>query len=262
MDIEIGKSNPIEIEIGSTSDFEIENDVKMYRGPKGDTGPMGPQGPKGDPGNPNAYMTYIDLSIDMEKPTELSDYINKSGVYVAKNKGFVGFNEEAFTILAEGQFFEVQNLKELYELIDEELPDEYNMINVTIPSIEGYIYYLKYQNGEWSDSVNITSDNINDYVNVDIDTRRLLDKYNNVSAAYGIYMNGNYLSIYPASQYDINNGTDFYKPITSNMIDYAVQKKGEKHFPTKEEFNTLKNDTDKILSDISSILDTVVTVDE
>lgn len=207
-----------------------------------------------------ALQFEIELSTDMGNPTELLDYIDKSGIYIAKNMGIIGVNGEPFTILAKGQFFEVQNFKDLGKVMGEEISDEDNMINIAIPSIEGYMYYLLYQNGEWLDSINITSQNVNDYVSVD--TSRLIDKYNNVNAMYGVYMNGNYLSVYPATQYDINNGTNAYKPITSNIIEYAVQKKGEKHFTKLADFNTLNNDITTLKNEIEEILNTVVTVDE
>lgn len=258
MEIEFENNSSFEIEPNQSSNFILKiNNSDLAKGPKGDTGPMGPQGV---PGNPNAYMEYIDLSTDMEKPTDVLDYIDKSGIYVAKNKGIVGFDGEPFTVLAEGQFFEVQNLKDLAEILGEEFPDEDNVINISIPSIEGYTYYLQISNNEVNDSINITSSNINNYVN--IDTSRFIDKYNNINSSYGTQIINNFLAIAPATQYEIDKGTAIYKPITAERIEYAVQTKGNKYFASKDDLKDVQDNINKLVTDIEAVLDTVVDVNE
>ena len=257
MEIEFENNSSFEIEPNQSSNFILKiNNSDLAKGPKGDTGPMGPQGV---PGNPNAYMEYIDLSTDMEKPTDVLDYIDKSGIYVAKNKGIVGFDGEPFTVLAEGQFFEVQNLKDLAEILGEEFPDEDNIINISIPSIEGYTYYLQISNNEVNDSVNITSANINDYV--DIDTSNLITR-GMVNSGYGVQIINNQLGITPASQSEIDTGRAIYKPITVERIDYAVRTKGSNYFVSKDDLKSVQDNINKLVTDIEAILDTVVDVNE
>ena len=117
---------------------------------------------KGEPGTTS--MTEIELSTDIENPTNIFDYINISGTYVAKNKGVIGYNGEPITVLGKGQFFKVLNLKDLYLITGEELPDEENFIRLDIPMMDGInkIYFMS-GNGEISEGDEINSLNINDF---------------------------------------------------------------------------------------------------
>ena len=234
------------------------------RGPKGDVGPqgpkgdVGPQGPKGENGNPDAYMTYIDLSTNMEMPTEMLDFVNKGGTYVAKNDGFLGTDGQVFTALHKGQSFKVSNFKDLMNNIGMPISDEENIIIMTLPTVEGVDHTLmKYGNEDFQEAIAINSTNINDYVN--IDTSNFITR-NMINSNYGIQIINGYLGISSATSSDINVGTNSYKPITPNNIDYAVKTKGTKYFATTEELQTLRDDTDKLLSEIETILDTVVSV--
>lgn len=216
---------------------------------------------KGEKGESSkTYMEYIDLSTDMENPTDVFDYIDKSGIYVAKNKGFVGFDGEPFTVLAPGQFFEVQNVKDLAEIVpDSDIPDDENVITIAMPSLEGYMFYLQINNNEINDSVNITSANINEYVK--IDTSNLITR-GMINSAYGVQIINNQLGIIPASQSEIDTGRAIYKPITAERIEYAVRTKGSNYFPTKEDLQKVQANVDKLVTDIEAILDTVVNINE
>lgn len=259
MEIEFENNSSFEIEPNQFSNFSLEiNKSGLAKGPKGDKGEVGPQGPKGEPGNPNAYMEYIDLSTDMENPTDILNYVDKSGIYVAKNKGIVGFAGEPFTVLAPGQFFEVQNMKDLAEIVpDSGIDDENNEITIAMPNLEGYMFYVKISNDEVNNSVNITSANINDYVN--IDTSNLITR-GMINSAYGIQITNNQLSISGATLQEIDAGRAIYKPITAQYIEYAVKQKGLKHFSTKEELKEVQDNVDKLIYDIESALDTMVSV--
>lgn len=206
------------------------------------------------------YMETIELSTDIENPTEITDYINKSGIYVAKNAGILGFQGEPITVLAKGQFFKVMNLQEYGSVIGEEISDEDNLIQIQIAGLEGYDYIL-YKNGtnDWEDAADINSLNINDYVN--IDTSNLL-KTSNISSTYGIKLLSNYLAIQQASNTEIDSATNTYHPITPNNIAYAVQKKGASYFADKTDFETLQTTTNNLISEIETILESVVTVNE
>lgn len=197
----------------------------------------------------SSCMTEIELSTDIENPTELLNYINKSGVYVAKNKGLISFDGEIIAILAQGQFFEINNFKELYELTGEELPDEENIITIDIRTFDGEkITFFKVGDDDWDSFVSINSMNIDDYV----DTSNLISK-NNISAQYGIFLNNNYLTISSASSQEIDSGINSYKSITLNNIDYAVKIKGKKYFADKTELSTLQNEIEQILESVVNV---------
>lgn len=241
MDLEISNTPSVELEIGQANVVKLETGITKVPQPK-------------------PYMTYIDLSTDMENPTNVLDYIDKSGIYVAKNKGVIGFDRTPFTVLAPGQFFEIQNMKDLAEIIpDGEISDEDNEIIIAMPSIEGYTFYLRIKNNEVNDSVNITSANINDYVN--IDTSNLITR-GMINSAYGVQIMNNQLGITPASQFEIDTGKAIYKPITAERIDYAVRTKGSKYFGTKEDLQSIQDNVENLVTDISAILDTVVDINE
>lgn len=225
------------------------------------------KGEKGEDGAPEPYMQYIDLSEDFMNPTALEDYIDKSGLYVAKNMGVLGRNGQPLTIIPEGQFFEVTNMKDLATLMGQEIPDEENHIIVTLPSLENNKWVLKKQGlNNWEQATLIDSLNYSDYIN--INTSQFLKK-SQINNAYGIRLYNNYLATFPATQAEINTGTNQYKPITPNTIAYAIQTKGRLYFADNTEFQelkteveTLKSDTETLISEIETILDSVVNVNE
>lgn len=195
-------------------------------------------------------MTEIELSTDIENPTELLNYINKSGVYVAKNKGLISFDGNIIAILAQGQFFEINNLKELYEVVGEELPDEENIITIDIRTFEGEeITIFKCGDDDWDTFISINSMNIDNYVDTSIDTSNLISK-DNISAQYGIFLNGNYLTISSATNQEIDSGNNSYKSITPNNIDYAIQSKGKEYFAGKDDLSALQNEIEQILESV------------
>ena len=218
------------------------------------------KGEKGEDGAPEPYMQYIDLSVDFMNPTKLEDYIDKSGTYVAKNMGVLGLMNAPITVIAEGQFFEVTNFKDLAKLMGEEIPDEENTIIVTLPSLDTNKWVLRKQGlNDWEQATLIDSLNYKDYI--DIDTSQFL-KNSQINSTYGVRLYNNSLAIYPATQAEINTGTNQYKPITPSTIAYAIQSKGATYFADKTEFETLKNDTESLISEIETILDSVVNVNE
>lgn len=215
-------------------------------------------------------MTEIELSTDMNNPTEIMNYINKSGTYVAKNAGVIGTNGEPMVVLAKGQFLTISNLQELSSIFGLEVPDSENIVQIDTRLPDGTYRSFQIIGGtQLKEIAWITSENVNDYV----------DSFNPsdfINSGYGIYTIGGKLAINPASQYDIINGTDNYKPITSNLIAYAIQNKGANIFANKTEFNTLKTnvetlentvetletDLTTLKTEIETILESVVSVDE
>lgn len=206
------------------------------------------------------YIKYVDLSTNMMNPTKLEDYIDKSGTYVAKNMGVLGLMNAPITVIAEGQFFEVTNFKDIAKLMGQEIPDEENVIIVTLPSLDTNKWVLKKQgNNDWEQATLIDSLNYSNYIK--IDTSQFI-KASQVNNNYGLRFINNYLAIQAASQSDINIGTNVYKPITPSTISYAVQNKGATYFADKTEFETLKSDTESLISEIETILDSVVNINE
>lgn len=208
-------------------------------------------------------MTEIELSTDINNPTEIMNYINKSGTYVAKNLGVIGSNGEVVTAFAKGQFFTVSNLQEYAKAFGLEVPNNQNIIDIDARIIDGTYQTYRITGGtKLEQIVWLNSENVNDYV----------DSFNPsdfISSSYGIYIIGGKLAINSASQYDINSGTDNYKPITSYTGAYLVQQKGKNYFADKTEFNTLKDDVstlgtnlDTLKTEIETILESVVSINE
>jgi hypothetical protein len=165
-------------------------------------------------------MTEIELSTDLSNPTELMDYINVSGTYVAKNLGVLGAGGEPYSILNKGQFFKVWNLKDLYKIAGEELPDEENIIRIDVINVEGHNSTIYSVGGDFLVGEEINSLNINDYIK--IDPNNVLTK-NNVSSGHGIGLKDNILQPMFASENDIDNQT-FGRVIGSDKIKYSVEK--------------------------------------
>lgn len=208
-------------------------------------------------------MTPIELSTDITNPTEILNYINKSGTYVAKNTGVLGTGGEPMAVFAKGQFFSISNLQEIAKVFGIELPDSENFIDIDGRLIDGtYVTVRIFGTGKVEQLVWLNSKNVNDYV----------DSFNPadfIYALYGIRIYNNKIATNPATQTDIDNGYDNFKPITSNTIAYAIQRKGANYFPTKDEFHylhseveTLETNLNTLKTEIETILESVVTVDE
>lgn len=210
-------------------------------------------------------MTEIELSTDITNPTEILNYIGASGTYVAKNAGVLGTGGEPMVVLAKGQFFSIHNLKDYANALGlgDEVSDSDNVIDVEARLFEGEKVTVRiFGNGNVEQLVWLNSENVNDYV----------DSFNPadfIYALYGIRIYNNKIATNPATQTDIDNGYDNFKPVTSNTIAYAIQRKGANYFPTKDEFHylhseveTLGTDLTTLKTEIETILESVVTVDE
>lgn len=201
-------------------------------------------------------MTEIELSTDITNPTEIINYIGKSGTYVAKNAGVLGTGGEPMVVLAKGQFITISNLQELASIFGVEIPDNQNIVQIDARLPDGTYRSFQIIGGKQLKEIAwITSENVNDYV----------DSFNPsdfINSSYGIYTLGGRLAINSATQTDIHNGYDNYKPITSNNIDYAVKLKGKNYFVDKTEFNTLETDLTTLKTEIETILESVVSINE
>ena len=215
-------------------------------------------------------MTEIELSTDINNPTEIMNYINKSGTYVAKNLGVIGSNGEVVTAFAKGQFITISNLQELVSIFGVEIPDNQNIVQIDARLPDGTYRSFQIIGGKQLKEIAwITSENVNDYV----------DGFNPndfINSSYGIYTLGGRLAINSATLTDIDNGLNIYKPNTSNNIAYAVQTKGNNIFAKKTDFTTLQNkveiletnvdtlgtDLDTLKTEIETILESVVSIDE
>ncbi len=216
-------------------------------------------------------MTPIELSTDINNPTEIMNLINKSGTYVAKNIGLLGSNGQVMAVFAKGQFFSISNLQEYGKAFGLEVPDSENVIDVDGRLIDGeHVTYRIIGGTQLKEIIWLNSENVKDYVKVDFNPADF------ININYGIQFYNGKLAIYSATLTDIENGVNNYKPITSNNIAYAVQTKGNNYFAKKTDFtdlqdkvesveediSTLETDISTLKSEIETILESVVTVDE
>ena len=265
LEMEIEEPKEIELEvIGQTpSVVKVDNYEELKNKPSINGVELNGNLTTEDLGIVGTSMTEIELSTDIKNPTEIMNYINKSGTYVAKNAGVIGTNGEPMVVLAKGQFLTISNLQELSSIFGLEVPDNENIVQIDTRLPDGTYRSFQIIGGtRLKEIVWITSENVNDYV----------DSFNPsdfISSGYGIYTIGGKLAINSASQYDIINGIDNYKPITSNLIAYAVQTKGNNYFAKIKDFNdlqdkveTLETDLTTLKTEIETILESVVTVDE
>lgn len=206
-------------------------------------------------------MTEIELSTDIANPTEILNFINKSGTYVAKNLGVIGTNGEAVTALAKGHFFIVSNLQEYAKSFGLEIPDDENIIDIDARTPDGiHITYRIIGGRQVQEIVWINSKNINDYVDVTSKISQALRSAINYS--YGMQMVGNYVSFVSASNYEIDNADNQYRVITPTNIKYAIKKWGAEYYAAKEKQEALENDLSTLKTEIETILESVVTIDE
>lgn len=227
-------------------------------------------------------MTEIEVSTNPEEPTDISIYFDKSGTYVAKNTGVISF-DGILTPIAKGGFFTIQNFKDDASKLGVEVPDEDNILMVSLFVYNGEIIeeVLLKRIGidDWYASVKITSENASDYLDLDIDvTSEVAQALSNaINSNYGMQLISNrYVSFINASNSEIDSSNTPYRVITPNNVGYAIQKKGANYFPTKEEHETLENDlttlendlttletnVNTLKSEIETILESVVSIDE
>lgn len=227
---------------------------------------------KGEPGA--NYMIEIDLSTDPENPTDISQYFEKSGTYVAKNTGIIHFLEVGAP-MAKGGFFTVQNFKNLASQLGVEVPDEENEIKVNlslcIPGLTEDVVLKKIGNNDWIPEVNITNENADDYLDLDIDVSSEVQQIlrNAVNSNYGMQLIGNYLSFVSASNSDIDSVNTPYRVITPNNIKYAIEKWGAEYYASKQghenltkDVSTLEKSMNTLITEIETILESVVVIDE
>jgi hypothetical protein len=207
-------------------------------------------------------MTEIDISTDVDNPTNLLLYTDKSGTYVAKNTGVVCFGDIISTI-HKGGFFTVRNFVYEARALGVELDEEDNVITISGVAFDGDInesYVLeKKGTGDWGIKINLNTDNIQDFVDLDIDVdqevRNELNK--KISSNYGMALVGDYITFIPATTMDIDNNV-YYRVLTPSNIAYAVQKNGAALFANK----SLETEIHNLMIDMEEILNTVVTIDE
>lgn len=220
-------------------------------------------------------MTEIEVSTNPEAPTNISQYFEKSGTYVAKNTGILDF-EGIVTPIAKGGFFTVQNFKDDASKFGVEVPDKYNVLMVSLFVYNGEIaeevLLKRIGLDEWNAGVKITSANASDYLDLDIDVTSEVQQVlmSAVNSTYGTQLISNrYLSFISASNSEIDSANAPYRVITPSNIKYAIQKWGSTYYPTIKEHQELKNDlttletsVNTLKTEIETILDSVVVVDE
>ena len=220
-------------------------------------------------------MTEIEVSTDPENPTDISVYFDKSGTYVAKNTGIIMVLDELITPIAKGGFFTVQNFKDDASKLGEEVPDEYNILMVSLTiynsDIAEEIVLKRIGIDDWYAAIKLTTENASNYLDLDIDVTSEVQQglKNSVNSSYGMQLIGDYLSFISASTSDIDYANTPYRVITPSNIKYAIQKWGTEYFATKEQqeilesnITTLQNDLTTLKTEIETILESVVVVDE
>jgi hypothetical protein len=220
-------------------------------------------------------MTEIEVSTDIENPTDISQYFEQSGTYVAKNTGLIGF-DEMITPIAKGGYFTVQNFKEDAAKFGVEISDEENVTMISLFYYDGSAFeeVLLKRIGidDWSFGIKITSENVSDYLDLDIDVSSEVQQtlMGAVNTNYGMQLLSNrYLSFISASDSDIDLASNKYRVITPNNIKYAIQKWGTEYYASKgsvetlgADINSVATDVDNLKSEIETILESVVAVDE
>ena len=219
-------------------------------------------------------MTEIEISPNIENPTDISPYFEKSGTYVAKNYGIIGFGD-FLTPIAKGGFFTVQNFKDDASRFGVEVSDEENVIMVSVFYYDGgtfeEVMLKKIGTEDWYAGVKITSLNAQDYLDLDIDVTSEVQQVlrNAVNNSYGMQLIGNYLSFMSANNTDIDLASTQYRVITPNNIKYSIEKWGKEYYATKQQAETLQtninnveNKIDNLKSEIETILESVVVIDE
>lgn len=207
-------------------------------------------------------MTEIDISTDLNNPTNLLLYTEKSGTYVAKNTGVLGFMD-GVTLIQKGGFFTVRNLnyeaKQLGVILDEQ--DNVIIVEGTVfdGDIHEHFIFEKRGTRDWEVKLVLNSDNINDFIDVDVDVSEEVHQEftRRINNAYGMTLVGDYISFLPANYTEIDNGV-YYRVITPSNINYAIQSKGQAYFANK----SLETEIHDLIIDMEEILDSVVTVNE
>ena len=221
-----------------------------------------------DLGIVGSSMTEIEVSTDPENPTDISQYFNESGTYVAKNTGIIEVLGEIVTLIAKGGFFTIQNFKHDAGRFGIAVPDEANTLIVSLTVYNGEVaeeVRLKRLGADdWYVGVKITSDNASDYLDLDIDVTSEVQQAlkTAVNNTYGMQLIGNYLSFVSATTNEIDSANTPYRVITPSNINYAIEKKGANYFASKTGFENLKTDISTLKAEIEIILESVVKVDE
>lgn len=223
---------------------------------------------------PKNSMTEIEVSSNIENPTDISPYFEKSGTYVAKSYGIIGFGD-FLTPIAKGGYFTVQNFRDDASRFGVEVSDEDNVIMVSVFYYDGgtfeEVMLKKIGTEDWYAGVKITSLNAQDYLDLDIDVTSEVQQVlrNAVNNSYGMQLIGNYLSFISANNSDIDLANTQYRVITPGNIKYAIEKWGKEYYATKEQAETLQtninnveNKVDNLKSEIETILESVVVIDE
>lgn len=268
-------STSLDIEIGGSVVHIVDDYEKLKNHPQINGVELIGNKTTEDLGIVGTSMTEIEVSTNPEEPTDISQYFEKSGTYVAKNTGVIGFLDEAIPI-AKGGFFTVQNFKDLASQFGVEISDEENEIKVNlslcVPGLTEDVVLKKVGTDDWYACVKITSENASDYLDLDIDVTSEVQQVlkNAVNSTYGMQlMSGGYLSFISASNYEIDNANTSYRVITPINVKYAIEKWGASYFPTKEQHEQLSTDlttinenVNTLKTEIEEILDSVVVVDE
>lgn len=207
-------------------------------------------------------MSEIDISTDIDNPTNLLLYTEKSGTYVAKNTGVFTFMDVVAPI-QKGGFFIVRNLNYEARQLGVILDEEDNVITLEGTVFDGDIneHFVLEKRGtrDWEVKLILNTDNINDFIDVDVDVsgevrQEFTRRINNT---YGMTLVGDYISFLPANYTEIDNSA-YYRVITPNNIGYAIQSKGQAYFANK----SLETEIHDLIIDMEEILDSVVTVNE
>ena len=220
-------------------------------------------------------MIEIEVSTNPENPTDISQYLEKSGTYVAKNNGIIGFGE-LMTPIAKGGFFTVQNFKSDASKFGIEWPDEDNVIMLSLFYYDGNTFeeVLLKRIGidDFSSAIKLTTENANDYLDLDIDVTSEVQQalVGAVNSSYGMQLVSNrYLSFLSASNSEIDTASTSYRVITPSNIKYAIQKWGAEYYSTKQEhqqlennITTANNNLSTLKAEIETILESVVSIDE
>lgn len=207
-------------------------------------------------------MTEIDISTDVNNPTNLLLYADKSGTYVAKNAGVVCF-EDIISTIPKGGFFTVRNFVYEAKALGVELEEKDNVISISGVAFDGDTnesYTLeKRGTGNWVIKINLNTENLQDFADFDIDVdQEVRDELRKkISADYGMTLVGDYITFIPATTMDIDNNV-YYRVLTPSNIAYAIQEKGAALFANK----SLETEIHNLIIDMEEILNTVVTIDE
>lgn len=207
-------------------------------------------------------MTEIDISTDIDNPTNLLLYTEQSGTYVAKNTGALSFMGMVMP-MQKGGFFTVRNLNYEAKQLGVILDEEDNVITLEGTVFDGEIneHFILEKRGtrDWEIKIALNTDNVNDYIDVDVDVSGEMRQEftRRINNTYGMTLVGDYISFLPANYTEIDDSA-YYRVITPNNIGYAIQSKGQAYFANK----SLETEIHDLIIDMEEILDSVVAINE